>query len=96
MVDQQHQRLLKHVSYLEIGTVATSLTQHDVAVTQDMLVMCCDITSLENIDTVIQTSNHALQALDDGNENQQLAEKLSWGQRGCQRYEIHQQQLETS
>jgi len=49
IVDQLRQRLLKHASDLEVGTVATSLIQHDVVVTLDMLVQCCDIISLETL-----------------------------------------------
>ena len=43
IVDQLRQRLLKHASDLEVGTVATSVMQHDIAVTLDMLVQCCDM-----------------------------------------------------
>jgi len=68
--------------------------QHDVAVTLDMLVQCYDVTSLENIDTVIQASNCVLQALDHTNENPPVAVQQSCGQRGRPRYEIHRQQLE--
>ena len=94
IVDQLRQRLLKHASDVEVGTVATSVIQHDVAVTLDMLAQCCDVTSLENIDAAIQASNRVLQALDHTNENHPVAVEQSCGQRGRPRYELHRQQLE--